>query len=81
MDLQENPGDFNLFSLEDYVDTVIRFLELLNPEIIVERFASASPPDLIAGSRWGLKNFEVVSKIEKEMVRRGTWQGRLFIPV
>ncbi len=73
-----NPEDFILFSVEEYIDLVIRFLELLKPSIIVERFAGASPPDLIAGKRWGLKNFEIVAKVEKEMLVRNTWQGRLF---
>ncbi len=74
----ESPADFLFFSVDEYIDLVIRFLELLNPAIIVERFASASPPDLIAGKRWGLKNFEIVAKVEKEMNSRNTWQGRLF---
>ena len=72
------PHDFVMFSVDEYIDLVIRFLELLSPAIVMERFASASPPALIAGKRWGLKNFEIVSKLEKEMNSRNTWQGRLF---
>lgn len=72
------PEDFTSFSADQYIDLAIRFLELLNPEIVVERFASASPPDMIAGKRWGLKNFEIVSRIESRMVSQNTWQGRLF---
>jgi uncharacterized protein len=75
------PHDFISFTADEYIDLVIRFLEILTPSIVVERFASASPPDLIAGKRWGLKNFEIVSKIEKEMIARNTWQGRLFMQV
>ncbi len=75
-----SPGDFVVFSIDEYIDIAIRFLELLSPSIIVERFAGASPPALISGKRWGLKNFEIVAKIEKEMSIRNTWQGRLFIP-
>lgn len=74
------PQDFLTFTAEEYIDLVIRFLELLNPDIVVERFASASPPGLIAGKRWGLKNFEIVARIEKEMNLRKTWQGRFFNP-
>ncbi len=72
-----HPDDFLLFSPDTYIDLVIRFLEILRPTIIVERFASVSPPGLIMNKRWGLKNFELVAKIEKEMIRRNTWQGRL----
>lgn len=72
------PEAFVTFTAGEYIDLVIRFLELLNPKIVVERFASASPPDFIAGKRWGLKNFEIVAKVEQEMIARNTWQGRLF---
>jgi len=74
----KSPQDFVTFTATEYIDLIIRFLELLNPAIVVERFASTSPPDLITGTRWGLKNFEIVSKIEKEMITRDTWQGRLY---
>ena len=73
-----SPEDFVTFTADEYIDLVIRFMEWLNPAIVVERFASASPPHLIAGKRWGMKNFEIVAKIEKEMISRNTWQGRLF---
>ncbi len=79
-DFRQHPDDFVLFTAETYIDLVIRFLELLNPEFVVERFANSSPPSMIAGRKWGLKNFEIVAKVEKEMVARQTWQGRLFSP-
>jgi radical SAM protein (TIGR01212 family) len=72
------PDDFVQFTAESYIDLVIRFLEILNPAIVVERFANSSPPEMIAGIRWGLRNYEIVARIEKEMVLRNTWQGRLF---
>jgi radical SAM protein (TIGR01212 family) len=72
------PQDFASFSADEYIDLVIRFLEILKPGIVVERFAGASPPGLIAGNRWGLRSHEVVTLVENEMARRDTWQGRLF---
>jgi len=75
-----HPDDFLHFTPDTYIDLVIRFLEILRPTIIIERFASVSPPGLIVNSRWGLKNFELVAKIEKEMDRRKTCQGRLYHP-
>jgi len=70
------PGDFIQFSADQYIDMVIRFLELLNPSIILERFISQSPLDKLITPRWGLKNFEFTAKLEKEMIRRNTWQGK-----
>ncbi|MFH0761694.1 MAG: TIGR01212 family radical SAM protein [Bacteroidota bacterium] len=79
-EFSSHPRDFLTFTPDSYIDLVIRFLEILRPTIIVERFASVAPPNLIVNKRWGLKNFELVSKIEKEMISRNTYQGRLYNP-
>jgi len=73
-----NPNDFNIFTVEEYVELVIDYLELLNPEIIVERFISQAPREALVAPKWGLKNFEFVAKVEKRLVERDTWQGRFF---
>jgi radical SAM protein (TIGR01212 family) len=80
-EINEHPEDFYLFTPEEYIDLIIRILERLRPDIVVERFVSVAPPDLLSNKRWGMKNFELVAKIEKEMERRDTWQGRCFRPV
>lgn len=73
-----SPDDFTIFSAEEYTDLVVDYLELLNPKIIIERFISQSPPEMLVAPKWGLKNFEFVAKVEKLLLERGTWQGRLF---
>lgn len=75
---RKNPEQFHLFSAEEYIDLVVDYLELLNPEIIVERFISQAPPEMLIAPKWGLKNFEFVAKVEKRLKERGTWQGRLY---
>jgi uncharacterized protein len=76
---EADPNLFHLYSSEEYIELVIDFIELLNPEIIIERFISESPLDMLIAPRWnGLKNFEIVAKIEKKMKQRQTWQGKLF---
>ena len=73
-----NPDQFNLFTVEEYIELVVDYLELLSPEIIVERFVSEAPSHMVVAPKWGLKNFEFVAKVEKRLVERNTWQGRLF---
>ncbi|MFV0521528.1 MAG: TIGR01212 family radical SAM protein [Mangrovibacterium sp.] len=75
-----NPKEFNLFSLDEYLELCIEYLELLNPNIIIERFISQSPKDLLIAPKWGIKNFEFVAKLEKYLEEKNTWQGRLFEP-
>ncbi|MGE4287300.1 MAG: TIGR01212 family radical SAM protein [Salinivirgaceae bacterium] len=74
-----NPDMVSLFTFETYIDLLIRFLEVLNPELILERFVSSSPVEKLIAPKWNkIKNFEVVAQVEKEMKKRATWQGRLF---
>ena len=77
----KNPEMFSLFSVDDYVDLVVEFLKILNPGIIVERFISESPLDLLIAPKWnGLKNFEVVHRIEKRLRETNSWQGMNYKP-
>ena len=74
----QNPDAFPMFSVEEYLDLTVKYLELLNPKIIVERFVSEAPDNLLIAPRWGLKNFEFTAKLETLLEARRTWQGRLY---
>ena len=75
---QQNPDGCPVFEVNDYIELVVDFLELLSPHIVVERFASQAPHNLLLAPKWGLKNFEFVRLVEKRLAERDTWQGRLF---
>ncbi len=72
------PSDFRLFSPGEYATLVVDFLEHLRPDIAVERFTSQSPADLLIAPDWGLKNYEFVELVKRELSRRDTFQGRLY---
>ena len=74
----EHPEWFHIYSANEYIDLSIDFLERLNPDIAIERFVSQSPKELLIAPEWGLKNFEFTAKIEKQLMERNAWQGRLF---
>ncbi len=78
VDYQQKPEEFHLFELDDYVELVVDYLEHLSPRIIVERFVSQAPSEMLVAPRWGLKNFEFVAKVERRLKERNTWQGRLL---
>ena len=77
-DYEAHPSDYHLFSAEEYAELVVDYLERLNPEIVVERFTSQSPKELLIAPDWGLKNYQFVELVKRELKRRGTWQGRLY---
>ncbi len=73
-----HPEWFHLYSVNEYIDLAIDFLERMNPKTAIERFVSQSPKNLLIAPDWGLKNFEFTAKIEKRLSERDAWQGRLF---
>ena len=75
----ECPGDFHLFELSDYVETVVDYVERLHPGLVLERFASQSPKELLIAPDWGIKNHELVEKVKRRMRERDTWQGKLYV--
>lgn len=78
---KNKPEMFNLFGLEEYLDFISDFVGLLRPDIVIERFSSQSPVDLLIAPYWGgLKNFELVSKVEKRLVEKDSWQGKYYKP-
>jgi radical SAM protein (TIGR01212 family) len=77
-DFDESPEDFHLFELDEYIEVVVDYLENLRPDIVVERFASQSPKELLIAPDWGLKNYELVEKIKRRMRERDTWQGKNY---
>jgi len=76
-DYFKNPSDYNLFGLEEYLNFIVAFVERLNPDFVVERFAGEVPPRFLIASGWaGLRYDQVLNKIEKRLEEKATWQGR-----
>ena len=76
---KKDPSFFTFFTLEEYIDLIVDFLERLNPDIIVERFFSESPSRMLIHPKYGLKNFEVKHLVEKRLEKRNTYQGKSFL--
>lgn len=78
-EFNEAPSQFHLYTADEYIELVIDFIERLNPSIVVERFVSQSPKELLIAPDWRLKNFEFTAKVNRRIDERNTWQGRLFL--
>ncbi|MBP9601995.1 MAG: TIGR01212 family radical SAM protein [Lutibacter sp.] len=76
---KNKPENFNLFTADNYIDFITEFVGYLRPDIIIERFISEAPKDLLIAPKWNnLKNFEIVDKIDKKMIEKNTWQGKQY---
>lgn len=73
-------GEVTLMEQDDYVKTVVDFMELLPPSMVIERISGDAPPDYFVGPDWCLNKGAVKREIEAEFERRNTYQGRLWKP-
>ncbi|MEG0274874.1 MAG: TIGR01212 family radical SAM protein [Longicatena sp.] len=69
---------FHVLTKEEYIDIVIRQLEVLPPEIIIQRLTGDGVKEQLITPSWTLKKVVVLNDIDKEMKRRDTWQGKRF---
>ena len=66
---------FKILSKEEYIDIVIKQLELLRPEIVINRITSDPDKKTLVEPRWLVDKCQLLNDIDKEMKRRNTYQG------
>lgn len=66
---------FHVLSKEEYIDIVIKELEILDPKIVVNRITSDPDKDTLVEPRWLCEKCQLLNDIDKEMVKRNTYQG------
>lgn len=67
---------FHILTKEEYIDIVVDQLELLRPEIVIHRITGDPKIDDLIEPKWLTKKFCVLNDIDKEMVKRDTYQGK-----
>ncbi len=71
-----NPALFQLYTLEEYLDFVVKVIERVRPEVYLERFVNQSPAEYLIAPQWGIKNHEFTAKLDKRLEELDTWQGK-----
>ena len=66
---------FHVLSKEEYIDIVIKQLELLRPEIVINRITSDPDKETLLEPTWLIKKCTLLNDIDKEMKKRNTYQG------
>ena len=67
---------FGLYTADEYIDLCRRYIERLRPDMVLERFVSQSPKELLVAPKWGLKNYEFANRFVNYMKRMNSWQGK-----
>ena len=70
-----HPQQFDIPDIDTYIDLAIDFTELLRPDIVIERFVSQSPAELLLAPHWGVKNHEFTARLLRRMRERDAYQG------
>lgn len=58
---------FHLYTVEEYIDLISKYIQLLRKDLVLERFVSQSPEELLIAPRWGLKNYEFVNLLNNRL--------------
>ena len=66
---------FHILTEEEYIDIVISQLEYLDEDIVIARITGDPVKEDLIEPKWLLKKFCVLNDIDKEMVKRDTYQG------
>ncbi|MGL4624047.1 MAG: TIGR01212 family radical SAM protein [Culicoidibacterales bacterium] len=61
---------------EDYVQVVCDQLEIFPAHVIMHRVTGDGGESELIAPLWSLKKFVVMNEIDKELVRRNSWQGK-----
>ena len=71
---QNNP--FHILTKEEYINIVCDQLEYLREEIVINRITGDPSLDELVEPNWLVKKFCVLNDIDKEMVKRDSYQGK-----
>ena len=77
MERQYLNGEIVTLSKDEYVDTIVRQLEVIPAEVVIQRLTGDGGRDSLVAPMWSLKKFEVLNSIDKLMLERDTYQGKL----
>ena len=74
-------GAYQPITLETYVDTVVRALEILPPTTVVSRLTGDAPRKALLAPAFTARKREVLARIDKALFEKNIWQGRCYSPL
>jgi radical SAM protein (TIGR01212 family) len=72
---------FHTFGYQEYLEFIVKFIERLSPQIVLQRLFATAPDNILIAPRWNKSRQEILRDIEKLLETKDTYQGKtLKIP-
>lgn len=75
---QYEKGKLEFMERDAYIQLVADQLEVLPPEMVVQRITGDGPIDLMIGPMWSVNKWDVLNGIDAELAKRNSYQGKLY---
>ena len=72
---------FHIYSVDEYIRLIASYIQHLRKDLVLERFASQSPPELLVAPHWELKNYEFTNLLINYLRQHKIYQGQLLAEV
>jgi radical SAM protein (TIGR01212 family) len=69
-------GEFRCLERDEYIELVIDFLELLRPDMIIQRLTGDPAPSELVAPEWAREKSRTLTLIRQRLGERDTWQGK-----
>lgn len=77
--MEKTHGDYIPFAaLDDYVDLVVRCLELIPPTVTIHRLTGDAPRQILISPPWSFNKRTILNRIDQQLNLRDTWQGKKY---
>ena len=70
---------FHIYTVDEYIKLIAEYIQRLRPDLILERFVSQSPKELLIAPHWGLKNYEFTNLLVNYLKQNKIHQGQFFL--
>jgi len=69
---------FHIYTIDEYIRLIAHFIQRLRKDMVLERFVSQSPKEMLIAPHWGLKNHEFTDLLNNYLKAHDIHQGDLL---
>ena len=70
-------NSFHIYEIDEYIRLIANYIQRLRKDLVLERFVSQSPKELLIAPHWGLKNHEFTDLLNNYLKQHNIHQGDL----